>query len=115
MEWGVGGVVPLLVAPQLRMGSGGAETQDMGIAVIERGVGRAAPPLGAPQPSVGMENKQDQRGAHGNILEDKGNTYPAKPVVACPSVAPQSQEVRPLTIAQTYAATTWLSLTTNDE
>jgi hypothetical protein len=70
------------------MGSEGAEDQDMGIAVIERGVGRAAPLLGAPQPSVGIENKQDQRGAYSNISEDKGNTYVAKPVAACPPTAP---------------------------
>jgi hypothetical protein len=87
----------------------------MGMAVIERGAGGVVPLLGAPQPSIGMENKWDQRGAHSNISEDMGNAYPAKPMVACPSIAPQSQEVHPLTIAQTYIAATRLLLTTNDE
>jgi hypothetical protein len=97
------------------MGSEGAEDQDMGMAVMERGAGRVATLLGAPQPSVGMENKQDQRGAYSNISEDKGNARPAKPVVACPPTTPQPQEVHLLTMAQTYAAATRLLLTNNDE
>jgi hypothetical protein len=114
-EWGAGGAAPPLAAPPPRMGSEGVEDQDMGMAAMERGAGRAAPLLGAPQPSVGIDNKQDQRGARSNISEDKGNARPAKPVAAHPPTAPQPQEVRPLTMAQTYAAATRLSLTNNDE
>jgi hypothetical protein len=106
MEQGAGRAVPLLVAPQLRIESGGAQAQDMGMVAIERGVGGVLPVLGAPQPSIGMENKWDQRGAHGNISEDKGNAHPAKPMVARPSIAPQPQEVHLLTMVQTYAVAT---------
>jgi hypothetical protein len=97
------------------MGSEGADDQDMGMAVMERGAGRAVRLLGAPQLSVGMENNWDQRGARSNISEDKGNARPAKPMAACPPTAPQPREVRPLTTVQTYAVATQLSLTNNDE
>jgi hypothetical protein len=97
------------------MGSGGEEAQNMGIAVMERWAARAAPLLGAPQPSIGLENKWDQRGTHGHTLEDNGYAHPAKPIAAYPAVALQPYEVRLLTMAQTYAAATRLSLTNNEE
>jgi hypothetical protein len=104
MGWGAGGAASPLAAPQPRMGSGGEEVQNTGMAVMGRGVGGAASPLGAPQPSVGLEDKWDQRGARGNALEGKEGTRPLQP-----------REIYPLTMAQTYAVATRLSLANNNE